>query len=391
MRRIALVLVLCFTTVSLFGQAEPPARVEIDSKILGEKRVARVQLPPSYRTGATRYPVLYMTDGDAQLAHTAATAAFLAREGRMPEVIVVGVSNTDRTRDLTPTRVENETFGTNQRFNFPTSGGADKFLSFFETELIPEIERRYRTQPYRVFAGHSFGGLFAMHSLFAKPKLFNAWIAVSPSLNWDNRYVSRRAEEFVKANPELNATLVFTLGDEEPVKQEFEALKKFFAKKSPKGFEVSSYYFDDEDHGSVVMPSHYAGLRKVFEGWRFPVTQAEDPKTLLNRATEHFAKLSKRAGYEVLVPENLVNQIGYRLLQAGNVTESIEVFRRNVALYPKSANVYDSLGEALERAGQLAQAKESYERAAQIGTDTNDANLPIFRQNAERVAKSLTN
>jgi len=362
-------------------------RVEIDSKVLGEKRVALVRLPASYRSGAAAYPVLYMTDGDAQMAHTVATAEFLARQGRMPEMIIVGVTNTDRTRDLTPTHVDETNLGGNQTLRFPTSGGAEKFLAFFETELIPTIEKSYRTQPYRVFAGHSFGGLFAMYALFTRPKLFSAWIAVSPTLTWDNRYVAKHAEEFVKANPELNATLVFTLGNEEPTKAEFEALKKFFAAKKPKGFEVASFYFDDEDHGSVVLPSHHAALKKIFDPWRFTFNRGDDPHTYLAQATEHYARLSKRAGYDIPIPELLVNQAGYALLGANDMKAAIEVFRRNVALHPKSANVYDSLGEALEKDGQLNEARESYEHALAVATENGDPNVNVFRGNAERLGK----
>ena len=154
-----------------------------------------------------------MTDGDAHLGHTSATIEFLSRNGRMPEMIVVAITNTDRTRDLTPTNASMpRRDGT--EMNFPTSGGSDKFLKFIETELIPKIEKDYRTQPYRVFAGHSFGGLFAIHSFLTRPEIFNAYIAVSPSMQWDNHLLSRKAEEFFKDRKELNRTLFLTLANE---------------------------------------------------------------------------------------------------------------------------------------------------------------------------------
>jgi predicted alpha/beta superfamily hydrolase len=93
---------------------------------------------------------------------------------------------TDRTRDLTPTHADiKNPDGTVTAF--PTSGGADRFLDFIQTELIPEIEKRYRTAPYRIFAGRSLGGLLAIHALFTRPDLFNAYIAVSPSSPWRNQ------------------------------------------------------------------------------------------------------------------------------------------------------------------------------------------------------------
>ncbi len=237
-----------------------------------------------------------------------------------------------------------------------------------------------------MFAGHSLGGLFALHGLFTRPELFDAWISVSPSLHWDNRYLFRRANEFF-AQPNVRATsVVVTIGDEgEDPRKNFEDFKKLVTRKAPKQVESLFVHFPDEDQGSLVMPSHYAGLRKVFAPWRFSLVNGADPKTELMRASEHFARLSTRLGETIVVPENLTNILGYLLLRANRTSEAIAAFQTNVKNWPKSANVYDSLGEAYEKAGQMAEARASYERAAEIGAQTNDPNLAVFRQNAERV------
>lgn len=100
--------------------------------MLGEDRVVLVRTPPGYEANKLAYPVLYMTDGNAHLGHTASTIEFLARNGRMPEMIIVGITNTDRTRDLTPTKAA----GPNAA-QFPTAGGADNFLKFRLAGLRP--------------------------------------------------------------------------------------------------------------------------------------------------------------------------------------------------------------------------------------------------------------
>src|SRR6185503_18883049 len=120
------------------------------------------------------------------------TIEFLVQNGRMSDLIVVGVTNTDRTRDLSPVKSSDKNAA--GELQFPTSGGADNFLKFFETELIPEIEKKYRVQPYRILAGHSLGGLFAIHAMIAKPGLFNSYVAVSPALQWENAEALKRAE-----------------------------------------------------------------------------------------------------------------------------------------------------------------------------------------------------
>lgn len=357
--------------------------VQIESGVMSETRTILVRTPPSYARGTRAYPVLYLTDGERQLGHTVAVADFLAREGRMPEVILVGINNTDRTRDLTPTKVERMAEG----FATPTSGGADRFLDFIETEVIPYVEKNYRTQPYRVFAGHSFGGLFAMHAFLTRPALFNGVIAVSPTLTWDDRYVYRRATEWAKSAPGRPVTLVMSVGNEgKELDREFDALKALLAKR--KSLEFEAIRFADEDHGSAVLPTHYAGLRKVFEPFRFVLgTPEEDPKKLYARAKEHSAKASARLGFALPIPEATLNAIGYRLLQAGHVQEAIEAFRANAETWAESANVYDSLGEAQERAGNLDQALANYQRAAAIGKTTGDPNQAAYERNVERLAK----
>ena len=365
--------------VALSAVAAEPVPIQIESKVMSETRTILVRVPDTYARGKAAYPVLYLTDGARQIANLSAVADFLSREGRMPEMIIVGINNTDRTRDLTPTKVEE--FG--QGFAVPTSGGADRFLDFIATEVIPYVEKNYRTQPYRAFAGHSFGGLFAMHAFFTRPALFQGVIAVSPTLTWDNRYVYRRATEWAKSSPTQPRALLISVGNEgEELDREFDALKELLAKQKSLTFEAVRY--PDEDHGSVVLPTHYAGLRKVFDGYRFNLGPAtEDPK----RAAEHYKKLSTRLGFNVPVPEAMQNVIGYRLLQAGHIPEAIEVFRANVENYPGSANVYDSLAEAQERAGAREDALANYRKAAEVGKANADPNVAVYERNAERLTK----
>lgn len=122
-----LVLLVLFCS-SAFAQYGGPTKLTIKSAVLGEDRVILVRTPPGYETNKRAYPVLYMTDGDAHIGHTSSTIEFLAQNGRMSELIVVGITNTDRTRDLTPDKA----VGPNAA-QFPTAGGSDKFLKFIET------------------------------------------------------------------------------------------------------------------------------------------------------------------------------------------------------------------------------------------------------------------
>ena len=382
-----LVFLVLFSS-SAFAQYGGPTKLTIKSSVLGEDRVILVRTPAGYETNKLAYPVLYMTDGDAHIGHTGSTIEFLARNGRMSEVIVVGITNTDRTRDLTPAKAT----GPNAA-QFPTAGGADNFLKFIETEVIPQIEKSYRVQPYRILAGHSFGGLFAVHALITRPELFNSYIAVSPSLQWADDATLKRAEEFFKTRKELNATLFTSLGNEPgDIGKDFVLFKELLAGTKIKGFDWEAEQMKDEDHGSVVLRSHYFGLRKVYDGWQMP----RDPETGavaggLKAADAHYKWLSEKFHYSIPTPENLINQIGYQFLLAEtpNPEEAIATFKVNVERYPNSANVYDSLGEAYEKTGHLDWATPLYEKAQALGKQNNDPNAAIFATNYARASDKL--
>src|SRR6185295_6041401 len=327
---LGVLVVLALVSSSAFAQAGTVSRLTIKSKVLGEDRLILVRTPQGYEANKQAYPVVYMTDGDAHIGHTSSTVEFLARNGRMSEMIVVGITNTDRTRDLTPTKPSQT--GATGAPQFPTAGGADNFLNFIATELIPEIEKTYRTRPYRVLAGHSLGGLFAVHAMVARPDLFQSYVAVSPSLQWDNQGTVKRAEEFFKTRQELNATLYMSVANEGgELEDGFHQFKQMLAKTKIKGFDWEAQEMPDEDHGSVVLRSHYFAMRKVYDGWQMP----RDP---MNGAVvggwkgleAHYQKLSEKFHFEVPVPEALINQVAYQLLGAGQNDEALVVFKLQV-------------------------------------------------------------
>lgn len=364
---------------TVFGQTTQIASVvhtqhKINSQILGEERTILVRVPANYVGRDEKFPVVYMLD--AHPPQNAMMAGIIEQQfwgGMMPEMIIVGIQNTNRTRDLTPTKTERA-----------GSGGGDKFLDFIEKEVFPTVEKNYRTQPFRVFAGHSLGGLFVVYSSLVRPDLFNAYIAASPVLHWDNDFLIKRAEDVFKQNKDWKKTMFVSIGDEPDYVRGFNLFQDLLKKMKPKNFEYEFRQFKDENHASSVLPAYYAGFRKIFAGWTPP--QAGNFSDL----ESHYKKLSARFGYEIKIPEELVNQIGYQLLRADRVQEAIEVFRKNVENYPKSANVYDSLAEAFEKNGQLKQAAEYYEKAYKRAETNGETQLAqSAKANFERISQRL--
>lgn len=373
-----LTLILTILTVSAFAQSQQVVSVvhnrhTINSAILGEERTVLVRVPSNYAQTDEKFPVVYMLD--AHPPQNAMMAGIIEQQvwgGMMPEMIVVGIQNTNRTRDLTPTKTERG------------GGGGDNFLRFIESEVIPLIEKNYRTQPFRIFAGHSLGGLTAVYCFLTHPDMFNAYIAASPSLVWDNNFVINRAEEVFKTKRDYKKTMFLALGSEPQLQKGFDSFKDLLSRAKLKDFEYEFRQMPEENHGSVVLPAYYWGLRKIFAGWTPP--QNGSMADLEN----HYKKLSERLGYTIPIPENLLNFVGYQLLRADKTTEAIDVFKKNAGLYPNSANVYDSLGEAFEKNNQLRLARENYEKAYKMAEARGDAMLAkTAKENYERVSNKM--
>lgn len=374
-----LVAIIFFLAISSAAQTPQVSSVvhyqhAIKSQVLGEDRTILVRVPRDYDRTDAKYPVVYMLDAHPpQNAMMAGIIEQQAWGGVMPEMILVGIQNINRTKDLTPTATERA--GT---------GGGQKFLQYIETEVIPLIDKTYRTQPYRIFAGHSLGGLFVTYSFVERPDLFNAYVAASPVLHWDKDYVIKRAETLFKQDKDWKKRFFVGLGDEPEYLAGYNAFQSLLKRVRPKGFEYEFQQFKNDNHGSVVLPAYYAGLRKIFDGW--VLSQAGSMIEVEN----HYRRLTDRFGYNVLPPENLVNQIGYILLRSEKPDEAIEAFKKNTEYYPNSINVYDSLGEAYERTNRLKSARDSYEKAYKLAEQRNETEFARqIKVNLDRVLTKL--
>jgi predicted alpha/beta superfamily hydrolase len=189
-------------------QAPPHETFTIVSAALGETRRINVYTPPGYTGWGAEYPVLYMPDGGVQedFPHVAATVDAGIRAGEMRRMIVVGIENTERRRDMTgPTEVAED------RAIAPRVGGSAAFRRFIADELMPEVRRRYRVSGETAIIGESLAGLFIVETFFLQPDLFDTYIALSPSLWWNNEALVRGADQRLKDPASLGTGLAPTV------------------------------------------------------------------------------------------------------------------------------------------------------------------------------------
>ncbi|MFN8177615.1 MAG: alpha/beta hydrolase-fold protein [bacterium] len=266
----------------------------IPSKVLGETRVVDVSLPDDYvASGDRRYPVLVVLDGEFEHEAAVAVTRFYAFTSQLPPMIVVGVRNTDRMRDMTPAPVP----GFRPPPEARTAGGADRFLTFLADELIPHLDGAYRTAPLRVISGHSLSGLFALYALAKRPELFTGYLVMEPSVWWNGgrevedaratlgQPAARRARVMLVNTPFAGVDTT-QWGGTKPMVRRFETT--------------------GETHASMALSGMMQGLRGMFADfepaeWR-PGTR---PIAMLAR----YDSLAARVGYAVPIPAQAFAQV----------------------------------------------------------------------------------
>ena len=259
LRCLLLIVPILACAANAIAQNLPGKRDTVYSEVLKEERVIQVLLPEKYKAGsADKYDVLYLLDGDWNMKYAADIQLYLQNESYLPPMIVVAVMNTSRERDFTPTPVTGAA-GT---------GGADKFLSFFKRELIPHIEKSYPANGNNILYGHSLGGLFSVYALLTEPQLFNSYLAVDPSLWWDNNYLLKLAGEKLGASS-LSGKSLFIGGREGESLQQMgiAGMDAFLKSKAPKDLSWKVAAFPNETHGSIRFKSVYDGLKFFYDGY----------------------------------------------------------------------------------------------------------------------------
>ncbi|NQV16958.1 MAG: hypothetical protein HQ534_00210 [Armatimonadetes bacterium] len=349
--------------------------ITIKSEVLDEERQMLVYLPAGYEGASARYPVLYLLDGGYHFHHVTGIVQFLSSQGLMPQTIVVAIQNVDRNRDFLPTYVE----------KIPTSGGAEKFLAFISDELIPFIDNNFRTEPYRIIVGHSFGGTFTTYTFLEKPDTFDSYIAISPYLHWDEQLLVTQAEIALKSSYSKNKCFYMTLGDEPPYIPAIEKFISLIDTLAPEKLDFTYVHMIEETHGSIPHLSIYHGLEKLYDGWVLPKEKYEEGLTAIDN---HYQYISEKYSYDIQTPEYVINYLGYNYLNKKEFEKAIEVFQENIKRFPKSANVYDSLGEAYEKNEQFELAKENYAKACEL-VEEDDPNLKVFKENLKRMKQTL--
>lgn len=233
----------------------------MDSSVLGEKRTITVYLPSDYHDGSKRYPLLYLLDGgaDEDFHHITGIVQVSVANGLMEPIVVIGIKNTVRRRDMT-----GPTTNPKDLERGKDVGRSVAFRSFLKNELVPRIERDFRGNGNRTLLGESLAGLFVVETFLEEPGMFDRYIAVSPSLWWNNDFLVNVAPERLKAVSAKNKTFYLTVGGIDDNTKQTDAFAESLRQVNPPGLVWFYEPLPHEAHGTMLHAGALRALRKFF-------------------------------------------------------------------------------------------------------------------------------
>lgn len=247
---------------------------EIQSIELSEKRILNIYLPEGYNEkDTTVYPVIYVLDGsfDEDFIHIVGLVHYNSFPwiNRVPQSIVVGIANVDRRRDFSsPTTIDAD------KKLAPTGGGSAKFIAFIENELQPHIQKYYKTNSAKMIIGQSFGGLLATEILFTKPKLFDKYVIISPSLWWNDGALLKLNPDILKESFSPPTTIYVGVGKEgitpglgnRVMEVDANLLADKISQTQSKHVKVFFDYLPAETHATVTHQAVFNAFRMLYPG-----------------------------------------------------------------------------------------------------------------------------
>lgn len=242
------------------------------STALQENRNYWIHLPESYGQDTTQtYPVIYLLDGDSFFhSLVGISKTFSTVRGKfLPQSIIIGVLNVDRTRDLTPTASAAGRDGKIAPGAIPQGGGSETFSRFLTGELRAVIDSTYRTNGKNMLIGHSYAGLFTLNTFLRHTERFDTYLAVDPSLWWDQGKLAEEADALIEGKDFTGKSLYIGVASKkrtDRVDIHLNKVNHLLTEVLPQAENLRffSKSFPEENHGTVAIPGIYNGIKQLF-------------------------------------------------------------------------------------------------------------------------------
>lgn len=245
----------------------------IESEILGDIRQYWVYVPNCYnQQDYDCYDVIYVLDAEIHYHSVVATMKSFSnlKDKRKESTIVVGIVSKDRDYDFTPTGANTGRSGKENMNKKKIGGGAEKYHNFLTMELVPIIETHYRTNQTNILIGHSYSALFALYSLSRQDTCFDRYIAIDPSLWWDNGKIVETLMDLKDAGHLSQKQLYVGLSTKKRLDRNddiiYNLADRLLYQVLPDidNLDYRFKVYPEENHGTVALPGIYDGLKFMY-------------------------------------------------------------------------------------------------------------------------------
>ena len=254
MKLIVVAILLSFCGLTFASQ------ITLKSQYLDKQPEILVKLPESYQTQKQKYyPVFIILGGKDNVELVSSMLRRLHVSNGSNEHVVVGVKSTNRLNDLAPT------VNMDPRGPVGAGGGADAFLNFIEMELVPLINKQYRTTEHKTISGHSVGGLLVIHAFHSRPSLFQAHLAFSPAVWWGKNETAEATKNYILSGKNTESYLYLNIGTESGfMRGIYDSFTETLTRNRSTDLFLKTEVYQDSDHDFTFAAGLYSALRGLF-------------------------------------------------------------------------------------------------------------------------------
>ena len=327
----------------------------LHSDILDEDRQLLIRLPSQYLESDKYYPVIYVLDAETWFEHAANSSAFLQRNNRIPENIVVGIPN---------------------RINPPSRGRdmaeqADTFSQFIEQEVFEFMRNNFRTGEHRTLIGHSASATYVMRVLATRPELFDNYIAASPWVNVD--IFEGIAEHLSAVNFEKSVyfTLTNIAEEGEELHLRKDNLVELFESSASTSLNWRYDFIADISHFTTPYPTIFEGLAFSFYDYtptRFANTDSYLDFGGLKEIENYYAQRSRKYSVSSVIPDHTLVALTTMFIGDKQLIMAKDILEEYVAVYPENLNLHRNLSIAYTALNQPNKSLAAYEQVVAIAT-----------------------
>lgn len=375
--KIEKLLLILFWSIPIYLSAqaiEVGKKDSIYSSILSETRHFKIVLPSNYENYTKiKYPVIYVLDGDFLIQSTSGMIEYMSKTGQIPEMIQVYISNTNRTKDFTPSHTTTNYEGDNDP-SLEKSGGGKDFLKFLNSELIDYINQKYRTNSYNLLIGRSFAGLIGGFDYLQDNKELKSYLLIDPSFWWDEQ-ITVRLSKNVEYQTIENKRIYISCSDNfefsnfiEKMRNSQIAFLEQVRNTHIDSSKIKLEIFEHNTHGTVTIPSMFNGLSFLFEDYFLKGMKYRNANEIL----AHFKQFSKDYGAEFTPLEGMINWLA-SIQNKKDQIGALKLYELNAHNYPESINALELLANQYEMLNEIDKAVEKYKEILKIDGDHKKA------------------